>query len=65
MCFFRRGETEAILKELGKVPTERARLIMVVIGKTKESRQDLRRKVGMMSRGQDALVDERMAFLTS
>ena len=57
--------TAAILKESGKVPSEMAKLMMVVIGTNKESRQDLRRKVGMMSREDEAEEDERIAFLTS
>jgi hypothetical protein len=57
--------TEAVLNESGKMPSERARLMIVVIGKAKVSRQDLRRKVGMMSREQEAFEAERMAFLTS
>lgn len=65
MCFLRRGVTEAILKESGKVPSEMAKLMMVVIGANKESRQDLRRKVGMMSSEDEAEEDERIAFLTS
>lgn len=65
MCFLRRGVTAAILKDSGKVPSEMAKLMMVVIGVSKESRQDLRRKVGMMSSEDEAEEDERMAFLTS
>ena len=61
----RRGETEAVLKGSGKMPSERARLMIVVIGVNKESRHDLRRKVGMLSREQEAEEDERIAFLTS
>jgi hypothetical protein len=40
-------------------------LIIEVIGNTKQSRQDLRRKVGMISREQVALEEERIAVLTS
>ena len=53
------------MKELGKMPSESARLIMVVMGWTSESRQDFRRKVGIMSREQEALDDMSMALLTS
>jgi hypothetical protein len=65
LCFLRRGVTAAVLKESGKVPSEMAKLMMVVIGGSKESRQDLRRKVGMMSSEDEAEEDERIAFLTS
>jgi len=59
------GLTEADLKESGKISSERARLIMLVIGSRRESRQDLSRKVGMISRSQEALDDLRIAILTS
>ena len=65
LCFLRRGRTEADLKESGKIPSRRARLIMLVIGSRRESRQDLSRKVGMISRSQEALEDLRIAVLTS
>ena len=65
MCFLRRGRTEAELKESGKIPSERARLIILVIGSRRESRQDLSRKVGMISRSQEAFDDLRIAILTS
>ena len=55
LYFLRRGRTEADLKESGKRPSERARLIMLVMGSKRESRQDLIRKVGMISRAQEAL----------
>ena len=47
------------------MPSERARLIILVIGSSSESRQDLRRRVGIESRAQEALEDTRMAALTS
>ena len=53
------------MKEFGKMPSESARLIMVVIGKTSESRQDFRRKVGIMSKEQEALDDMSMALWIS
>ena len=65
LCFLRRGRTEADLKESGKMHSRRARLIMLVIGSRRESRQDLSRKVGMISRSQEALEDLRIAVLTS
>jgi len=65
LCFLRRGETEAILKELGNIPSERARLIIVVMGRANTSRQDFSRKVGIISIEQEALDDRRMACLTS
>ena len=39
--------------------------MMVVMGSKRESRQDLRRKVGMISRQQEALEDLRIAIFTS
>ena len=65
LCFLRRGRTEADLNESGKMSSESARLIMLVMGSKRESRQDLIRKVGMMSRAQEALEDLRIAALTS
>ena len=65
LCFMRRGRTEADLNESGKMPSESARLIMLVMGSKRESRHDLIRKVGMMSRAQEALEDLRIAALTS
>ena len=64
LCFLRRGRTEADLNESGKMPSESARLIMLVMGSKRESRHDLIRKVGMMSRAQEALEDLRIAALT-
>jgi hypothetical protein len=55
----------ACLKGEGKVLSDRDRLTMVVMGKRRESRQDLRRKVGTISRGQDASEDCSMAARTS
>ena len=65
LCFLSSGRTEADLKEWGKVPSERARLMMLVLGSRRESRHDLSRKVGIISRVQEALEDLRMAILTS
>ena len=65
LCFLRRGRTEADLNESGKMPSESAMLIMLVMGSKRESRHDLIRKVGMMSRAQEALEDLRIAALTS
>ena len=39
--------------------------MILVMGSSKESRHDLRRKVGMMSRGQEALEDFKIAAFTS
>jgi hypothetical protein len=41
--------TRGDLKDVGKVPSERERLIRVVIGARRESRQDLMSLVGMES----------------
>jgi len=65
LCFLRRGRTEADLNESGKMPSESTRLIMLVMGSKRKSRHDLIRKVGMMSRAQEALEDLRIAALTS
>ena len=62
LCFLRRGRTEADLNESGKMPSESARLIMLVMGSKRESRHDLIRKVGMMSRAQEALEDSSPDF---
>ena len=64
LCFLRSGRTEADLKDWGKIPSESARLMMV-IGSRRESRQDLSRKVGMISRAQEEFEDLRIAVLTS
>ena len=53
------------MKALGKVPSERERFTMLVMGMIRESRQDLSKKVGMMSRVQEAFEDLRMAAFTS
>ena len=50
--------TKADLKDVGKVPSVRGRLIRVVIGASRESRQDLISLVGMESSGQVELEDE-------
>ena len=63
--FLEKGRTEADLNESGKMPSESARLIMLVMGSKRESRHDLIKKVGMMSRAQEALEDLRIAALTS
>ena len=51
----------ADLKLLGKMPSDRERLMMVVMGMIRASRQLLRRWVGIESRSQDALDEERIA----
>ena len=61
----RKGQTVAVLKVSGKMPFDNARLIIVVIGCSKEFRQDFRRKIGIISREQDALDDIKIAFCTS
>ena len=53
------------MKDVGKVPSVRERLIRVVIGARRESRQDLMSLVGMGSSGQVELEDERMTRRTS
>jgi len=63
--FLRRGVTIACLKEEGKVDSERQRLRRVVMGVRRESKQDLRNHVGIMSREQEESGEERIRFLTS
>jgi len=53
------------LKDVGKVPSERERLIRVVIGARRESRQDSMSLVGMGSSRQVEFEDERMTRRTS
>ena len=53
------------MKDVGKVPSVRERLIRVVIGARRESRQDFISLVGMESSGQVELEDERMTRRTS
>src|SRR6267154_790654 len=55
----------ACLKGSGKVDSEMERLMRVVIGKMRTSRQDLRRTVGMKSREQVALEEDKIADRTS
>jgi hypothetical protein len=50
----------ACLNEGGKVFSERQRLMRVVMGRRRASRHCFRRKVGRMSREQEALELERM-----
>ncbi len=47
------------------MPSDRDKLISVVIGWIRASRQDLRSVVGMTSREQEALEADRMAHRTS
>ena len=49
----------------GKIPSDREWLMIVVIGKMRASRQDLRRWVGIESRVQVASEEERIAERTS
>ena len=53
--FHEKGRTEADLEESGKMLPEGAWLVMLIIGSKRESRQDLIKKVGMISRVQEAL----------
>ena len=53
------------MKLVGKEASRKDKFMMLVIGVIRESRQDLRRKVGMVSREQVALEDIRMACRTS
>ena len=49
----------------GKRASERDKLIMLVMGWIKASMYDLRKKVGMMSREQVELEDEKIKLRTS
>ena len=53
------------MKDVGKVPSVRERLIRVVIGARREPRQDFISLVGMESSGQVELEDDRMTRRTS
>ena len=53
------------MKDVGKVPSVRERLIRVVIGARRESRQDFMSLVGIGSSGQVEFEDERMTRRTS
>src|SRR6267154_1080016 len=55
----------ACLKGSGMVDSEMERLMRVVIGKMRTSRQDLRTAVGMKSREQVALEEDNIADRTS
>ena len=55
----------ACLREDGKMLSDSEKFTMLVMGMSKESRQDFRRKVGMASRVQVALEDCMMAAHTS
>ena len=51
---------------MGKFPHTKSRIYDIsYIGRIRESRQDLRRKVGIISREQVALDENRIAFRTS
>ena len=63
--FLRSDFTSAVLKESRKVPSIIQKLIKVVIGRSRESMQDLRSLVGMRSRGQVEFEDDMIAFRTS
>ena len=63
--FFKKGFDQADLKDVGKLPSVRERLIRLVIGARRESRQDFISLVGMESSGQVELEDERMTRRTS
>ena len=52
------------MKLVGKEARRKDKFMMLVMGLKRESRQDLRRKVGIVSREQVALEDIRMAWRT-
>ena len=53
------------MKRDGKIPPESERLIVVVMGGSRESMHDFRSFVGMTSKEQVEFEDERMALWTS
>ena len=53
------------MKLVGKEPSRKDKFMMLVMGVMRESRQDLRTKVRIVSREQVALEDIRMARRTS
>ena len=55
----------AVLNSERKTPSESEKLINLVIGSISASRQDLSRFVGIKSREQVALYEERITRLTS
>jgi len=55
----------ACLNEVGKTLSESDRLTMLVTGKSKESRHDFNRKVGMLTRAHEELEDCIMVARTS
>ena len=57
--------TRAVLKEVGKLPSESERFINLVTGRRRASIQDLRSFVGKTSRGQVEFDEERIACRTS
>ena len=63
--FLRRGETIECLKEEGKEPEERDRLMILVMTGVRTGRHCLRRKVGMGSSSHCLEGDLRMRFVTS
>ena len=63
--FLRSGETIECLKEVGKEPEERDRLIILVMTGVRTGRHCLRRKVGMGSSSHCLEGDLRMSFVTS
>src|SRR6267154_4099457 len=63
--FLVKGSENGMFEGMRKVDSEMERLMRVVIGKMRTSRQDLRREVGMKSREQVALEEDKIAERTS
>ena len=55
----------AVLNDDGKVPSASERLMIVVIGRSKESMQDFKSLVGIRSSEQVEFEEERIALRTS
>lgn len=57
----RRGFTNAVLKVVGKMPSDNERFIKVMTGRRRASIQDFRSLVGITSRGQVEFDEDRIA----
>jgi UPF0288 family protein (methanogenesis marker protein 3) len=55
----------AVLKEDGNVPSDKERLMMVVMGGSRESMHDFKSFVGIRSREQVEFEEDRIALRTS
>jgi hypothetical protein len=65
LYFLRRGFTKACLNTVGKLASEKERLMILVIGLIRDGRQDLSKHVGIMSRVHVESVEDRIAVCIS